>query len=225
MFSTFIEWQLKDRVSAGSVMHYVDDFLFEVADGSNERAHLLSDFHALCATLGVPIANEKTKGPVKKIVFLGLLLDAAKQTVEVPRDKLEELKTKIRNMLSLKKVHLKALQSLIGSLNFVSRAVAPGRPFLRRIIASTIGLKQPHHVTRVTAAMKGDLYMWLEFLDKFNGVSLFRDMAWTSNGDYEFFTDAAASIGLGIYVKGKWAHARWDGRFKSETQNNNITFL
>ena len=50
-------------------------------------------------------------------------------------------------------------------------------------------------------------------------------MAWTSNGDYEFYTDAAASIGLGIYVKGKWAQARWNGRFRNETSNNNITFL
>ena len=169
--------------------------------------------------------TKKTEGPVKKIVFLGLLLDSEKQTVEVPRDKLEELKAKINKTLSLKKVQLKALQSLIGSLNFVCRAVGPGRPFLRRLIVSTKGLKQPHHVTRVTAAMKSDLHMWLKFFDKFNGVSLFRDVAWTSNGDYEFFTDAAASIGLGIYVKEKWAHARWDGHFKNEILNSNITFL
>ena len=34
-----------------------------------------------------------------------------------------------------------------------------------------------------------------------------RDVAWASNGDYKFFTDAAAYIGLGIYVKVKGAHA------------------
>ena len=225
MFSTFIEWYLKSRVAEGNAMHYLDDFLFVGADGSNECANLLSDFHTVCSILGVPIANEKTEGPVKKLVFLGLLLDSEKQTVEVPRDKLQELREKINKALSQKKIQLKALQSLIGSLNFVCRAVGPGRPFLRRLICSTKGLKQPLHVTRVTAAMKDDLHMWLKFLDRFNGVSLFREVAWTSNGDYEFYTDAAASIGLGIYVKGKWAQARWNGRFKNETSNNNITFL
>ena len=73
--------------------------------------------------------------------------------------------------------------------------------------------------------MKGDLMMWLEFLTNFNGVSLFRDPHWASNADVEFFTDAAASIGLGIYVQVKWAQARWGNYFPAETAPNNITFL
>ena len=41
----------------------------------------------------------------------------------------------------------------------------------------------------------------------------------------EFFTDAAASIGMGIYLGGKWAQAKWGTHFPNETSSNNITFL
>jgi hypothetical protein len=103
--------------------------------------------------------------------------------------------------------------------------VAPGRAFLRRLIGSTIPLKAPHHVTRVNKSIKGDLNMWLTFLDNYNGVSVFRDQVEITNGELEFFTDAAASIGMGIYLKGKWAQAKWGDHFQAETEGNNITFL
>ena len=46
-----------------------------------------------------------------------------------------------------------------------------------------------------------------------------------TNHDLEFFTDAAGSIGLGIYFNGKWAQAKWGDHFKQESDSNNITFL
>ena len=51
--------------------------------------------------------------------------------------------------------------------------------------------------------------MWLTFLESHNGVSVFRDQAEVTNQDLEFYTDAAASIGMGIYMNGKWAQAKW----------------
>ena len=67
--------------------------------------------------------------------------------------------------------------------------------------------------------------MWREFLEKYYGISDFRDQIWLKNEDMEFFTDAAASIGMGIYMDGKWAQARWGTHFPNETKENNITFL
>jgi hypothetical protein len=73
--------------------------------------------------------------------------------------------------------------------------------------------------------MKGDLMIWFEFLKEHNGVSVFRDQKWLSNEDMELCTDAAASIGMGIYMGGKWAQAKWGTHFPNETATNNITFL
>ena len=41
--------------------------------------------------LGVPLAEEKTEGPVECLVFLGLTLDSAKMEVRIPLNKIQEL--------------------------------------------------------------------------------------------------------------------------------------
>jgi hypothetical protein len=120
--------------------------LFVGVQGSGYCKALPEVFHETCQHLGVPIAHEKTEGPVTEIVFLGLQINTQKQTVTIPMDKLEEMVQKIKTMLKQKKVTLKQIQSMIGSLNFAYRAVAPGRAFLRRLIGCTISLKALHHV-------------------------------------------------------------------------------
>jgi hypothetical protein len=73
--------------------------------------------------------------------------------------------------------------------------------------------------------MKGDLIMWLFFLKNHNGVSVFRDQLWVFTPDLELFTDAAGSIGMGIYVNGKLGTSEVDNFFQEEANRNNITFL
>ena len=136
-----------------------------------------------------------------------------------------EIRGKNHYCMQVKKVTLKQLQSLIGSLNFACREVAPGRAFLRRLIGITIPLRSAHHITQVNASIRGDLNMWLSFLKTHNGVSVFRDQLWVSAPDLELFTDAAGSIGMGIYFNGKWAQAKWGEFFQEEANRNNITFL
>ena len=131
-FSTFLEWFVKLEGGTGATMHYLDDFLFVGHWGSNECDDLLKEFHKMCDFIGVPIAHEKTEGPVTKLIFLGLEIDSIAETLKIPQAKLEELREKIFKALSRKKLSLKEMQSIIGSLNFACRAIAPGRAFIRR---------------------------------------------------------------------------------------------
>ena len=39
-----------------------------------------------------------------------------------------------------------------------------------------------------------DIAMWLNFLDDFNGISIFRDMHWTNSPDMNLYTDAAGAV-------------------------------
>ena len=128
-------------------------------------------------------------------------------------------------MIAKNKCTLKEVQSIIGSLNFACRAIAPGRAFLRRLIGSIKKLTKPHFRMRVTKEMRADLNMWLSFFENHNGVSLFKDPVWYSKGKFHLYTDAAASQGLGIYLDGQWAQAKWGTHFEKECTANNITFL
>ena len=224
-FGTFIEWAVRQVSTQGSLLHYIDDFLFIGASGTTQCSDLMNNFHKVCEKLGVPIAPEKTEGPTTNLVFLGLTIDSSKQTVTIPQSKLQELRLLIVAILKKKKCTLKEVQSIIGSLNFACRAIAPGRAFLRRLICSIKGINKPHFHLRVNKEMRADLNMWLKFLSRYNGVSLFKDIGWYSKGQFHLFTDAAASVGWGVFMDNQWANGKWGQHFSKECTSNNITFL
>ena len=209
-FSTFLDFQVKRMSGSLLVTHYLDDFLF-VGPSASSCAGVLHVFSSLCNQLGVPIAKEKTEGPVQTITYLGLEIDAVKMQVQVPKGKVQALCEHIHQSLSKKKITLRSVQSLVGSLNFVCRAISPGRAFMGRLIALTRGLTKPHHRVRFTTGARLDLLMWLRFLADFNGVSAFLGSNWESSNSLSLFTDAAAAIGFGAYFAGRWTQGHWPG--------------
>ena len=162
LFSTFLEFRVKHVTRSQGVTHYLDDFLF-VGNSAASCASLLSAFSRICQVLGVPIAQEKTLGPVQAITYLGLEIDTVAQQIRVPSTKVRALCDKIYTVLCKRKISLVEVQSLVGSLNFVCRAISPGRAFLRRLIALSQGLLKPHHRVRISTGARLDLLMWLEF--------------------------------------------------------------
>ena len=94
----------------------------------------MTNFQACISNLGVPIASDKTEGPTTVLCFFGLELDSDEMVVRLPMDKVHDIIQKIEHAMSKRKVTLKALQSLIGVLQFARRAIIPGRPFCRRLI-------------------------------------------------------------------------------------------
>ncbi len=144
--------------------------------------------------------------------------------MSLPDEKLNELREKITQVLGLKKITLRTLQSLIGSLNFACQVVAPGRAFNRRLIDATRNLRKPYHRTWVTKDMKDELRIWLNFLDNYNGTTVFLDQIWASNSDLELYTDSAGGKGFGIVFGNKWAQANWPDIWEQEILRD-ITFL
>ncbi len=175
-FSTFLEWVVRKEAMSDRIIYYVDDILCcGEADESNPLSckRLVECLEKVCAKLDVPLAPEKLVGPTTKLIFLGLEIDSVKQLVTVPLEKLGPIRNKIINALAAEKLTRKELQSLVGSLSFICRAVTPGRPFLRRLIDLQCGIKEPWHKIRLTSGAKSDLRMWLLFLKDFNGCTVF----------------------------------------------------
>ncbi len=209
MFSSFLEFKINSISNANSVLHYLDDFLFVGPPNSEKCKILLSSFQSVCEVLGVPLAPEKTEGPSPIITFLGLEIDTVKQQVKVPADKLKTLRNLITATLGSEARSLQSIQSLIGSLNFVTRAIRPGRPFTRRLIDLTKGLSRASDKVQVGSGARKDLSMWLEFLSNYNGASFFLEPCFTTSVDLKLFTDAAGGIGYGAYLQGHWLQERW----------------
>ena len=136
-------------------------------------------------------------------------------------------------MLDKKSATVRELQGLAGLLNFLHRAIVPGRAFTRRMyakfshiidkngnkVAGTI--LRPHHHIRLDAEFKADCNIWKEFLvmqDK-NKSLLCRPFVDVSNAPQaetlKFFTDAAKGeqLGMGGVYGAHWFFAQWEIRY------------
>ena len=90
---------------------------------------MMQTFLSCCEDFGVPIAWEKTV-----LILLGLEIDSNLMQVRIHIEKVQVLVSQIHDILKHKRsLTLKALQSVLDSLNFI----VPGRPFCRRLINAT----------------------------------------------------------------------------------------
>lgn len=124
------------------------------------------------------------------------------------------------------KVTLKQLQELTGLLNFCVRAIPAGRAFIRRLYVASCGLKKPHHRRRVNNEMIEDIYTWLFFLNRFNGITSYRQVDWANDCDLELFTYSAGNpdLGCGAVFGSHWVYLLWPQKRKSLNNFSDITF-
>jgi hypothetical protein len=104
-FSSY-HWRISNITGFHTLDHFLDDFIFAGPSLSDECQVLINCFEETCRNLGIPIAEEKSVGPVTVIVFLGLEIDSNDMVIRVPRDKIVELVGIIQWFLLKNKVTL-----------------------------------------------------------------------------------------------------------------------
>ena len=175
----------------------------------------------MCDFLGVPIAHEKTLGPLTTLQFAGIELDSVRQEARLPSEKIHKCRALLHQFAQKRSVTLCELQSLIGLLNFCCSVAAPGREFLRRLIDLTAGVTRPHHHIPFNTEAKNYIQMWLQLLQNFNGQAFFLSERWDTSSTLELYTDAAASKGYGAIFGKHWFY----GPFPIAWHSLNISFL
>ena len=219
-FSTSLEWILHNYMPNIKILHVLDDFLF-IAPTAEECSSALRIFLRICEEIGVPIAQEKTFGPLHILPFLGIQLDTTAMSSSLPPDKISKFLNIINEFLLLKSVTLHKLQSLTGMLNFACQVIEPGRAFSRRLYDLSIGLSKPYHHVKLTCDVKEDLLVWKSFLENYNGRTFFLDYVWLSNTYLNLYTDAASTIGFGAVFDKRWLVGIW----APQCMRMNITLL
>ena len=115
--------------------------------------------------------------------------------------------------MSKHKLTLKELQSLLGSVNFVCKAVRPGCAFLRRLCDLTSGIQKPHHCVFIiiSSGTQADILAWQQFLMLFHVP----DEVWHSNGNMHLYTDASSKVGFGAFFDSSWIQCQWPNQIPS----------
>ena len=200
------------------LVNYLDDFLFVafLVAWCNGQVQMFLD---ICKIINFPISVEKTFWSSTTMVFLGFLIDSVKQLVMVPIEKIEKGKDLILQVLDSKKwkVTIHHLQKICSFLNFLGRAIVPGRSFTRRLYMAIDMTLKPHHHTHLGVELIEDLKMWLEFLNNSSVYARsFMDFSKTQlASEIEMFSDAAKNkkLGFGAICQNSWTFSQWDPDF------------
>ena len=112
------------------MVNYIDDFLFLALSQAlcNSRVR---KFLQLCKRLGVPVALDKTEWASSVVTFLGLLLNGEQHALSIPEDKRNKALNWIKYLECKRSCRVKELEQFTGLLNFLARAIVPGRTFTR----------------------------------------------------------------------------------------------
>ncbi len=204
------------------LVNYVDDFLFanKLMTACNSQ---LDTFFRVCEFVGFPVSKEKIEWSEEFKIVLGLLLHRHLQHIALPADKIHKAQNFINYFLLHRRATVKQFMSLAGHLNFLTRAVSFGRPFLHRIY-STIVLGQNHlgrHLT-ISPEVKEDFRMWGAFLETEPYYRKFIEHLEVPFPAAQWYTDASgsANLGFGCYLNGEWMCGHWPPGF---IQPNNAT--
>ena len=162
-----------------AVTNYLDDFLF-IHYIKQLCVRLMERFMQICQQIKFPVADEKTEWPGEEtVVFLGMLLNGKTLTIKVPEDKRLKTLNMLQTAAEHKKLTIKEIQCLTGTLNFLNKAIVPGRVFTRRMYALLSSkmtdrngnpLKQHYHIN-LTREFRNDCVMWMEFLSHQGAVN------------------------------------------------------
>ena len=183
----------------------------------------MADFYAIMHTIGMPVAIRKTLGPTQVLEYLGLVLNFVSQTGGIPQKKRIKCLWLVNQLIdahtSGRKVTVKTIQRVAGSLNFIIQALPTGRPFLASLYRLTrtadSGCRKSGHHCRIMQETCDDMRVFAKFLDAKANNEIktvpFLNKLQIFNDQLEFFADTtgAENLGFGAYFQGQWCQGCW----------------
>ena len=218
-----------------AVINYLDDFLF-ITDDLSRCNRMVRVFLQTCQSVGIPVSLDKTEWGSLFTTFLGLLIDGQNMALSVPENKRMKAINLLGNCVHKKKATVEEIQRLGGLLNFLTKAVYPGRVFTRRMYAcfggclikkgnrivtkSGFELRSYHHIN-LSLEFREDCKVWLFFLDNLHIVQRpMIDFDDESSTLLNMYSDASLNerLGFGCWFGKFWIFGRWEHNFVRENK-------
>lgn len=194
------------------LMAYQDDL--NGAELQNKAREAFSTLLKMLSDLNIDLSHDKTVEPTTCAEVLGIWFDTELQIIAVTPDRIVD-SLKLLEEWRFKKVASKTeLQSIIGKLQFMAKCMRPGRVFIARLLTELRKMGTANHL-EVSRDMKMDLKFWYEFLPKFNGVSVMRNVDTAVPG-----TDISSDCNLkacGGFCHNEYFHHRFPVQVLNDT--------
>ena len=142
------------------ILNYIDDHvIFGQKRDCQKAFDRLSQLHP---ELGLTISQHKNVNPSKRVICLGILVDTDKFTLEIPAKKFAEIKSSVHFWSHKTKCSKTQLQSLLGSLLYVSKCVQYSRFFLNRLL-QLLRDNYQHKIINLTENAQRDIQSFKSF--------------------------------------------------------------
>ena len=140
-----------------------------------QRRFLPSKIDALChllQELGFQISEKKLEPPTTCLNCLGIEVNTETFTMSIPPLKLKEIWDTCCQWRHKVRCTKRQLQSLLGSLLYISKCVKSSRFFLNRLLEVLRSMEDKTQ-TAITREAKRDINWFLKFIPLYNGVTFF----------------------------------------------------
>ncbi len=153
--------------------------------------------------MGFEVQEEKREGPMTCLPILGIEVDLVAWELRVSKKKLQALSAELQTWANRSATTKREIASLHGQLSFVAQVAKPGWIFLQCMVEEMQKATGMDESISLSADFLSEVRWWRDLLPEWNGVSLIPDQQWTSNADFNLWTDASG-MGFGAY---------WDGDY------------
>ena len=226
-YATAAEWIITHAFGVTDIIHYVDDSFLAAATEDACR-HNLRQTKLAYEELGVPDAADKTEGPTTRLVFLGVQIDSETMTISLDGQRLDAIRSLLREWVGRDTCSLRQLQSTIGTLAWAAQVVRHGRTFLqhlRDLAAVHHDTRRPHDSSSIpiNEDVRDDLEWWARFMGQWNGISLLWEEEWINDSSrLQPHTDACGE-GYAAVCGTQWFHGKWTAEQHSLAQDDSMS--
>jgi hypothetical protein len=110
------------------VVNYIDDFIAIVPAAEAFSAFQFTK--SLLLNIGLVISDSKTIKPTYQCNCLGIMIDTLEYTLAIPEDKLRNIIGICRQFQCFNKLRKQQLQSILGLLIYLHKAIKPAQLFV-----------------------------------------------------------------------------------------------
>ena len=171
------------------VINYIDDIIG--VDVESKTLESFTTLKNLLQALGFQLSEKKIITPTRKMNCLGIVVDTETFTTSIPPQKLQEIFNLCAAWQNKKTCSKRELQSLLGSLLYVSKCVKISRFFLNRMLEFLRSITNKRQTT-IPLEFPQDLNWFLQFLKDFNGTTFFDNKSYDASVELD-----ACPTGLG----------------------------
>ena len=149
---------------------FIDDFGGAELD-CGVATNAFGTLRTILYNVGLDEAEHKACPPSTKMIWLGINVDSVEMTLSIPEQKLVEVKSMVSAWSGHQMANKRQVQSLVGSLNFVSSVAPPVRVYTNRILNFLRSMPNEGSVL-IPNEVRADLDFFGRLMPEFNGVTL-----------------------------------------------------